>query len=52
MREKLELCEAKANTLIDEINALKDKGVRLAQDLPAAKKKPASKKAQTTSDNK
>ena len=50
LREKLELCEAKANILTDEIHALKSKGARLAQNLPAAKKKPAAKNVQTTSD--
>lgn len=39
-KEKFELGKAKANTLTDEINALKSKRPRLAQDLPAAKKKP------------
>lgn len=50
MGERLELCEAKASSLTDEIDALKGKGARSDQDLPAAKKKSAAKKAQTTSD--
>ena len=50
MGERLELCEAKASLLTDEINALKGKGVRFDRDLPVAKTKPVAKKAQTTGD--
>ena len=45
MGERLELYEAKASSLTDEINALKRKKTRSDHDLPAAKKKPAAKKA-------
>ena len=50
MGERLELYEAKASSLTDEINALKRKGARFDQDFPAAKKKPVAKKVQITSD--
>lgn len=50
MREELELYEAKANKLTDEVYALKNKRARLAQNLPTAKKKLVAKNMQTTSD--
>lgn len=45
--ENVELYEAKASSLTDEINALKEKRAHSNQDLPAAKKKHATKKVQT-----
>ena len=46
--KRLELCETKASSLTDEKNTLKRKKACSDQDLSAAKKNPAAKKAQIT----